>query len=125
MKNKVVPIIALSALLILAVTLALVPNGMVPSAMAAGTQDIVNAVKSDSNDTYDKIQKNIDKVTELKAQLTALKAESTPVDLNSIVKDIEAVTKSYEALANQRDYIEKNLAKELNLQLVQVPLMKF
>lgn len=115
MKHKLLPILIFVPLLITAVVLATVDsNGMIPSAMAAGTQDIVNLVKNDSNDTYKKIQANIDKVAELKAQLETLKTEGKSADLDAIVKDIEAIAKSYESLASQRDNIEKNLLSKID-----------
>jgi chromosome segregation ATPase len=115
MKHKLVPIIGLSVLLILAVILAMVDsNGIVPSAMAAGTQDIVTWLKTDSNNIYDKIQENINKVTALKIQLETLRTEGKPTDLDAIIKDIEAVTKSYESLASQRDGIKKSLLSKID-----------
>ena len=113
--KRIVPIIGLSVLLILAVILAMVDsNGMVPSAMAAGTQDIVTWLKDESTSTYDKIQANINKVTMLKTQLETLRTEGKPADLNAIIKDIEAVTRSYESLASQRDDIRNTLLGKID-----------
>jgi chromosome segregation ATPase len=114
-KRKLIPILALTSLLVLAIVLATVNSGgMIPSAMAEGTQDIVNLVKTDSNEAYGKIRNNLDKVMGLKAQLEQSKIDGKPVDLNAFVKNIEAVTKSYESLANQRDNIKESLLNKVS-----------
>lgn len=104
MKYAVIPLILMAML-----PLTACDTELLPTVLAAKTQDTVAEVKTENDDVFAEIQRNIDLVTELKAKVQEAQLSNKIVSLDSIVKDIETVAQSYEKLAGQRDNIRQEL----------------
>ena len=103
----------MSMVLAAAFTLGSCSAELMPKALAADIQQVVEDVKASSSDTFGEIQRNIDLVAELKAEVQEAQINGRAVSLDSVIKDIETVTQSYEKLAGQRDDIRKGLLTKI------------
>lgn len=105
--------IIITAILLLSILLSSCSTELTPKALAASSSTIAQDVKTDSSDVFDKIQKNIDMVGELKAQIQNDQMNGKEPSLKSVIKDIKVVADSYSELAGQRDDIRKTMLNKV------------
>lgn len=86
---------------------------LLPKALAAQTQSVIDETKVANADVFLKIQHNIDLVTNLKERVQEAQLSGNAISLNSVIDDIESVSNSYEKLAGQRDKIRQDMLTKI------------
>jgi len=100
-------------LLILTMLTACSPIQAMPQELATSTQKIINEVKETDISVFEKIQHNIELVSNLRDKVESSEKVDKDKLLNEVIRELEKVATSYTELANQKDSIRKSLGLKI------------